>query len=317
MILIGIAVVLTVGIGVLFSWLCSRVDEPPRLLVAKTPKSAPVTPAKTHLRVTSVNGKAECLHAGTAVWTTVSEGDELFSDDRLRTEKDAAVQLSVNDKSHFELAGRSELNVRELTETVHQIELALGRINVDYDFYEDRILKITASDELDAVAETQAAKFVVQRVGDAVTVATQMGKVKLTAKAETVTLGPNSFSRVTKGNAPEKPEPIPLEVLLKIANPKKGPDKDRTTIISGHTDVGALVLVEDEVVDVDDTGRFRAAVPRRQGVQQVDIVSSTAWGSAEKRISVYSVPDDGEVTDAKVKWGTSAGEKKTKKGRSK
>lgn len=282
------------------------------LAIPAVRSDAPVFP-RPHLLVTSVNGKAESLRTGSLIWESVSAGDELFADDRLRTEKNATVRLAVDDKSRFELEGRSELNVEELTATIHQIELALGQISVDYDTSENRILKITASDELDAVAETTAAQFVVQRVGGEVTVATQMGRVKLTAKAESVTVGPQSFSRVSKGSAPMKPEPIPMEVLLKVANPKKGLERDRSTIISGRTNVGAMVLVNDEAADVDETGRFRVAVPLRPGLRQVNVVSNTAWGSAEKQVQVFTVPDDGEVTDAKVKWGTSAGSKTKKK----
>ncbi len=262
------------------------------------------------LVVTQVKGTAERLSQGSAQWVSVRAGDELAADEKLRTGKDAAVRLAVDEKSHFELAGRSELSVKELTETVHQIDLVLGKIDVDYEISDNRILKIVALDEGDAVAETNAARFVVQNVDGEVTVAAKMGKVKLTAKAETVVLGPDMFSRVSRGEAPRKPEPIPVEVLLKVANPKRNSDLEKSTMISGKTDIGAMLEIDDEPVSVDKTGRFKTAIPLVPGRNRVEVVSTTAWGRAERHVPIINTTDSAEITDAKVKWGKADGVKK-------
>ena len=268
---------------------------------------------KRHLLVKEVHGAAERKQPGSMRWLQVQAGDELFADDQLRTNTNAAVRLAVDEHSRFELAGRSELSVRELTETVHKLELALGQISVDYDESHERLLKIVASDNENAVAETRSAQFVVQRVGDEVTVATHMGRVKLTAKKETVNVEAGSYSRVRGGSAPIKPEPIPMEVLLKVAAPKRAASGTRSAVISGKTDVGAAVFLNNAPTPVDEKGGFRASVPLHPGRTQVNVVSRTAWGKAEEKLSVQVVPNSGEVTDATVKWGKSASSKKKRK----
>lgn len=325
---IVILITLAVGISAFFvgTYRALRLPESPESPEPFVPKSqkeragdeaSKARPApdenRLHLTVTDVQGRAERRGQGGSEWIAVKALDELFADDKLRTDKDAAVRLSINDKSRFELAGRSELSVRALTETVHKIELALGRLSVDYEASQNRMLKIVASDDAQgAVAETSAARFVVQRVNGEVTVAAKMGKVKLTAKAASVIVGPQSFSRVKEGRAPEKPEPIPISVLLKVAKPKRHGGK--STVISGKTNIGAMVYVDDEQADVDESGAFRVTIPLLPEQKRVEVVSQTVWGAAKKQVPILKPSAGAAVTGAKVKWGKARSFKKKKKG---
>jgi hypothetical protein len=286
--------------------------SPPSTQMERPSHLNTVGAAIPHLTVAEMNGSAERRAVGSSMWTPVHSGDKLAADESLRTAKDATVRLEVDENSRIELAGRSELGVKELTETVHQIDLVLGKIDIDYDESENRLLKITASDDGDAVAETNRAKFVVQNVDGELTVAAKMGKVKLTARAETVVVEPETFSRVSKGNAPMKPEPIPLDVLLKVANPTRITNREKATVISGKTNVGAMLEVNDVPAEVDESGRFRVTVPLSLGQNEVDVVSTTAWGSAKKRLPIINVSTSAEITDAKVKWGPAQKGKKKK-----
>ena len=307
------ATILVVGISMRR---CSSFEPPVEAVPAEgsiLPETVERRTEQIHLLVADVRGTAERKRPGRELWDRVKSGDELFADDRLRTGVEAAVRLSIDERSRFELEGRSELSVRELTETVHGLELALGQISVDYDDSPKRLLKIVVSDSDDAVAETRAARFVVHRVGDEVTVATHMGKVKLTAKKESVEVNAGKFSQIRNGNVPIKPEPIPMDVLLKVAAPKRVAPGERSAVVAGKTDVGAAVFLNDAPATVDKSGRFRAAVPIHPGRTQVNVVSRTAWGKAEESLCVTLVPDDGKVKDATVRWGKSGPAKKKRK----
>lgn len=260
-----------------------------------------------NLVVQSVTGTAERTAGQSQKWVPVEAGNKLLAHERIRTEENASVKLAVDDSSKIELAGRSELSVREITDTVHQIHLALGQVSVDYGKEKNRVLRIT-SEKNQAVAETREGKFVIQNADGHVSVATTNGEVALSAKDKTVIVGENSVSDVVPGQAPAAPTPIPLKVMLRVANPQKLKEQERMTTIAGKTNVGARVHVNNRSAPVDENGRFRVAIPLHVGRNNLEVTSTTTWGSAQKQLDpivVAKTEEEGTapVDSAKVLWG--------------
>ncbi len=313
--------IFAVGFAV-FEYLMDDAPSPEEGSLAQSKKTAekdkvvPETPGPQNLVVQSVTGSAERTAGQNQKWVPVEAGNKLLAHERIRTEVNASVKLAVDDHSKIELAGRSELSVRDITDTVHQIHLALGQVSVDYGKEKDRVLKIT-SDKNKAVAETREGKFVIQNADGHVSVATTNGEVALSAEDKTVVVGANSVSDVAPGEAPAAPTPIPLKVMLRVANPQKLMEQERVTTIAGKTNVGARVHVNNRPAPVDNSGRFRVAVPLHAGRNNLEVTSTTAWGSAEKQLDpivVAKAEEEGAapIDSAKVLWGKSGLKKKGK-----
>ena len=270
------------------------------------------------LLVKSVRGTVERSGIAEENWTQVVPGNELFADEKLRTDLNASVKLQADDLSKIELEGRSEISIQEINDTVHRIKLELGRLNVDYKKSKKRRLKIV-SEPKTGEAETNDGRFVIQRNEGTLSVATEQGEVKLSAGEKTVNVSAGSLSYVLEGAEPSPPQPIPLKVMLRVANPRKIKQAERTTTIKGRTDVTAHVTVNDTPAPVDDEGRFQVTIPLDNGKNPIEVVATTTYGSAEKTLpgvvvtnSVYTNGDPSSVDSAEVRWG-----KKKKKRRNK
>ncbi|MCH8109326.1 MAG: DUF4382 domain-containing protein, partial [Chloroflexi bacterium] len=68
-----------------------------------------------------------------------------------------------------------------------------------------------------------------------------------------------------------------------------------TTVISGLTRVDAVVSVNDDLVDVDEAGFFKALVKLEEGPNIIEVVASVAGGEEEFVIlTVFYLPESGE-----------------------
>ncbi|MCP4601890.1 MAG: FecR domain-containing protein [Proteobacteria bacterium] len=286
-----------------------KAPTPPSLskqdLQSHTDSSSSRKPSQGFL-VTSVTGLVERSEPDKENWKPVSPGDRLQIDEFVRTGMTSSVKLAFDEKSEIDLAGQSEISVQDITETIHQIKLELGRIDVNYEESGGRTLRITSTNN-EAVAETQTAKFAMQNIDGQISVATTTGEVKLTAKDKTVTVGTGEFSRVAPGQEPRPVEPIPLSVMLVVAKPGKRAQDDDVTTITGRTNIGARVNADGVQAKVNRKGRFKIVMPLR-GKKHIEVVADTVWGSAKKTIPMITVRQKATVDSAKVRWG-----KKTKK----
>jgi hypothetical protein len=170
---------------------------------------------------------------------------------------------------------------------VHTIQLQRGRIDVDYHDREDRVLRVRS--ENGTVAETRAARFTMLRNGAMVAVATRGGSVNLSSAGVTVQVGAGQQSVVLDGAKPLTAEPIPLEVLLKVASKASTPDS-LCLSLSGKVRVGTEVFVEGEPAEVSSDGSFRAEVPRREGLGQVKVVAREPGGESREKMMACRPP---------------------------
>jgi hypothetical protein len=299
-----VAVVFGIGFAV-FLWMTSeelKVQPPLPPREDAPPPIVPLKPAE-NVEVVSVRGRVERRGSGEKEWQAVTPGDRLHKDESVKTAKDASARLKVDEKSEIDLTPRSELTVREISDTVHRFKLERGKIGVDYDVSGARVLKIE-SEKSDAVAEATAGKFVVQNSAGIVSVATTTGEVKLTAKDKTVAVTAGKTSKVLPGKAPLTVQPIPVSVMLRVAKPKKRIQRKRFTVVRGRTDVGARVRVNDIPALVDLNGRFMVTVPLRNGRNKLVVVTEDVAGNVKTRnLGVIIVDADAPIEHMDIQWG--------------
>lgn len=264
--------------------------------------------------VKSVTGTATRTGGRSDEWVPVEPGNELLADQRIRTEQNASVRLAVDDQSKIELLGQSELSVESVSADIHKIKLESGQAQVDYAKKKKRVLEVRAQDN-QAVAATKDGTFVIQNADGQVSVAARKGTVELTAEDKTVSIGPNTISHVLPGKAPQAPSPIPLKVMLRVANPQKLHQLEESTKVAGTTNIGAIVTINDRPATVDERGRFEVDVPLDSGKNTIQVQAKTPWGSAQTTLPditvINRVPKDAKTIDsAKVRWGSKKSKKK-------
>ncbi|WNG48027.1 FecR domain-containing protein [Archangium minus] len=274
---LGLALVSLIALGGWFVFERFGSTEPPRVAVADTPAGSRAVPAQVpavRATVAEVVGLVEWTHG--AQWKALSVGDELAPDDSVRTSPGARVDLWVGDEaSRLSISERSEVQVGEVTSSVHSIRLARGRVDVDYRGKEGRVLRVQS--ENGTVAETREARFTMLRHGAVVAVAMRGGSVNLSSAGVTVQVGAGQQSVVFDGAKPLAPEPIPLEVLLKVAA-KASANEALCVSLTGKVRVGTEVFVEGEPTEVAQDGSFRKDVPRLEGLSQVKVVAREPSG---------------------------------------
>jgi hypothetical protein len=263
---------------------------PPRTMaavpVSSAPSPVPAVVPDVRATVVEVVGSVEWAHDGK--WEVLRAGHELAPDDAVRTSPGARVALKVGDEaSRLFIPERSEVRVGEVTPAVHTIRLQRGRIDVDYDERQDRVLRVHG--ENGTVAETRAARSTIVRNGSMVAVATRGGSVNLSSAGVTVQVGAGQQSVVFDGAKPLDAHPIPLEVLLKVASKASAQDS-LCVSLTGKVRVGTEVFVEGEPALVSSDGSFRADVPRREGLGQVKVVAREPGGEIQELMMACRPP---------------------------
>lgn len=293
---LGLTVLLALGGAVLLE----RFSVAPAPATVPPPVEAPSAP-EPRATVVEVVGRAERTR-GTQ-WVALAEGDALAPEDAVRTAPGARVELQVeDDTSRLALLERSEARVGEVTAAVHTIRLERGRLDVDYRAREDRVLRVQSDGG--AVAETRAARFTMLRRGGMVAVVTRDGSVGLTSAGVTVRVDAGRQSVAFDGASPLAAEPIPVEVLLKVAS-KAPPDGALCLSLSGQVRVGTEVRVEGEAAEVSREGTFQVEVLRPEGREQVRVTAREP-GGAERVLSLACRPRERArpppVESVKFRW---------------
>jgi hypothetical protein len=255
--------------------------------------------APERARVVALEGTVK--RARGADWVAVNVGDELSPDDAIRTAPGAWADLQVGGKeSRLTLRERSEVRVGEVTDRLHAFELAQGRLQVDYRGREARVLRVQSHGG--AVAETQAARFTMLRSGAMVAVATEVGSVKLSGSGSSVQVEAGQQAMAFNGAQLVGPEPIPLNVLLRVAN---AAPKNETLCLSvkGQVRPGTEVLVEGEPAEVSPEGHFRVDIPRSAGRDKVTLVAREPGGTVKEQLLACRSRTVPEKATLRFQWG--------------
>jgi hypothetical protein len=273
---LGLVVLLAGGGWLVFEHFVAA--PPPMTAIAVVPpvESRPTPAMVRDVRATVVEVVGVVERTEGEAWVALHVGDALEAEDTLRTGPGSRADLRVGDESsRLSIPERSEVRVDEVTSAVHAFRLARGRIDVDYQGQDERVLRVRSGEG--TVVETRAARFTMLRNGTMVAVATRGGAVSLSSAGGSVELGAGQQSVVFDGAKPLAAEPIPLKVLLEVAEKASASDS-LCLSVSGKVRPGAEVLVEDEPAEVSRDGSFRAEVPRRQGRTQVRVMAREPGG---------------------------------------
>jgi hypothetical protein len=276
-------------------------SRPAAVVMAPSPEARPVPAVIPEVRATVVEVVGAVERARGEKWMELHVGDALAPDDSVRTGPGARADLRVGDEtSRLSIPERSEMRVGEVTRDVHAFQLSRGRIDVDYGAREDRVLRVRSEDG--TVAETRAARFTMLHDGAMVAVATQVGSVSLSSGGGTVQVGAGQQSVVFDGATPMAAEPIPLDVLLKVA--AKAPTQDSLCLsLSGTVRPGSQVFVEDAPAEVARDGSFHADVPQREGRSKVRVVAREPGGATrELRVACRPRAAPPRVESVKFRW---------------
>jgi hypothetical protein len=300
---------LVLGLGLVASlawggWLVLDHFEPPPPSAESAWGAPPVVEAErktVRALVIEVVGSVERTQG--AQWREVSAGDALAPDESVRTGPGSRVDLRLGDEaSRLSIPERSEVRLGEVTRSVHTLRLERGRIDVDYREQEDRVLRV-GSDQ-GAVAETRAARFTLSRHTPWVAVVTRTGSVTLSSAGVSVQVDAGQQSVVFDGAQPLAAQPIPVEVLLKVAA-KASADSSLCLSISGQVRAGTRVEVEDEPVVVSQEGAFQVEWLPSEHRSQVKVVAHEPGGATREarlvcqpRLSNHSSP----VESVKFRW---------------
>jgi hypothetical protein len=239
-----------------------------------------------------------------AAWVALRVGDALEAEASIRTGPGSRADLRVGDESsRLSIPERSEVRVAEVTSDVHTFQLERGRIDVDYQDREERMLRVRGGEG--TVAETRAGRFTMLRNGTRVAVVTRGGAVSLSSPRGSVELGAGQQSVVFNGDKPLPAQPIPLEVLLEVAE-RASANQALCLSFSGRVRPGSEVLVEEVPAEVSPDGSFEVDVPRREGRTRVTVVAREPGGETlSKQLACRPGARAGSADKASVKfnWG--------------
>jgi hypothetical protein len=252
-------------------------ETPP--VAARVAVSGPVEPEGLKVKVTDVEGSVE--RGQGAAWRPLRVGDELAGSESIRALAGARAELRVGaEDSQLSVLEGSEVQVEEVSPTVHAFRLKRGRVKVDYAPREERVLRVHGADG--TVAETRGARFTVLRSGIAVAVATEEGAVNLTAAGTSVRVAAGEQSIAQDGESPSAPVPIPREVLLRVARRQGGGTACAT--LKGQVRPGTEVFIDGAPAQVSREGHFVVHVARTQGQDSVRVEAHEPGGSVKKQL---------------------------------
>jgi len=273
------AVVVAVGAGIYTAARVSRrLFERPSRASATALATAPPSPdagalART-FQVVSAEGQVDAYRDGR--WIAIHEGDLLSRDDLVRTVAGARAVLRVSQGGEIELREKVEIRLDRLSAAGSSVDLRHGKVVARVAAANDT-LAITARE---TTTSTEGPAHVVVQADEhgQVSVATLKGKARFASAGKTVVLPEGTETRsVRAGAPPEDPERIPEDVFLQVV----WPEVDRhteTAQIEGHTRPDSLVTINGAQAAVGTDGRFRAAVPIREGGNRVAVEAEDLAG---------------------------------------
>ncbi len=253
-------------------------------------------PEERLVRVVHVEGTVEKRVGET--WVAVSGGERLTEQDTIRTGAKARAEIDVGATVVVE-AG-TEITVGEISTHVSQVVLSTGHVSASSQ--SGTTIRI-ATPDAGTFAETNAGAFDVLSSGTGqVTVATQRGHAKVTARGETVAVGAGTQTVVRRGEAPTEPTAIPSSLFLKIS--AAGTDRE-ISAIHGETTPGAVVTINGERTAPDEAGTFAEKVAFPKGSNVIVIMVEDAMGRQETRVVRRTAPSPAVETprlETTVDW---------------
>jgi hypothetical protein len=235
-------------------------------------------------------------------WRPVRPGEHLSARDRIRTDDEGAAELRAADGSTVQLSAATEARVDELRRELKRFSLGAGQLTADVRDDAARVFEVEV-DGRGGVARTRGARFTASADGvGGAAVASHRGEVILSARGKEVVIRSGQYARITDGNQPSAPEPLPQSLFLKVEWPPAVISK-RGVTVAGHTAPSARVKVAGHYVRVNADGSYQARVELTEGAHELHVLASDVAGHVVDEKSPRIVVDT--TTDFKVhapKW---------------
>lgn len=281
-------------------------EPEPSPLTEQEPAQAPNADAgfshENKIRVLGILGTARRFQREEEAWSALVPGDNLRSEETVRTGDNSKLTLGVGERSKLELRERAELTIGETSTEDRRFKLLRGRISVEYR-EKDRRIRIENEDG-SAVAETEEGIFSVLNTGTTVAVATKTGSVDLFAGGKRVAIGAGEQSSTTSGSAPLRPTRIPVSILLRMMDPGCRIQKESFIVLRGNTSPGAIVTANGNLASMRRDGYFTVRVPLRIGKNRILLITEDASGNRKERTFPCITVDPGApIKNIDIKWG--------------
>ena len=271
------------GLLVALASACPESPPPPEALPdavlaeAQLDAGSPDRGPTAHVGV--IIGSVEVRRAEREDWTPARTGDELSTDDAIRTGEEARLEIDyenikirVHERSEFKVKTLSRSQVRGRLRGQADTEVPDGR----------GVVEIEAEGS-DAVARSEGGAFSMTADGQGVVaVGTTSGWASLSAEGESIRIPSGMISLVPGKGKPKKPSSALRNVLLSVTWPEQDETNQKTYPVSGTAAAGSRVFVAGKEIRVDERGRFKADVPLKQGKQKIGVVATDVLGRKKR-----------------------------------
>ena len=289
-------------------WIASRTTPEDSVVTKKLPLDAGKLQEK-RLQVVSTQGTVEHRRMGETRWQPIVPGKLIAADESIKTSKNAVAALQVDDKSKIELQKRSVLTVARLEDQNHRFVLDQGKVRLQYQVDGAREVQVQGTDA-QAATRITTGDVTIQNNQTTLSVTARKGQATLESQSGKVAVTTGMSSSVSAGEAPALVRPIPNTVMLRVTAPKSRIQRERFTLITGKTSVGAIVRVNDVMATVDREGRFWVRLPLNIGSNRILVQTEDAAGNTSSReLPAIVVDPKAPIDRLKIQWRTSDGER--------
>jgi FecR protein len=273
--------------------------SPLSVKITALPDAATAAPASFVL--TEVKGDVQ-LAEGADFHPAPPGGGAIEGRTRIRTGPHASAVLRAPDGSEIALADSVDISVEELSPTGARFALARGKVHAA----SPGSRRITV-DSSGSHTEANDARFTVytSRAG-LVAVASESGKVKVSAQHREVQVGAGQQSIVPPHRPPSDPVPVPDEVFLRVDWPGETLKREPETLVRGHARPGERVFVNRVETDVSVDGTFVAKVHLKEGKNPPLEVEAEAMDGKRRKLHgpQLEIRTNLNVEVKPVEWGT-------------
>ncbi|HVE82980.1 MAG TPA: FecR domain-containing protein [Myxococcales bacterium] len=247
-------------------------DGPPQSGPDAAPPGKPV-----ELKLTRVDGAVEIRHGG-GQWSPVKPGETLAPADGVRTGEGGSAILTGGDQYEVHLEAQTEVAVDELTDSISRVMLGGGMATAKVQGGGKHTFEVHARNS-DAVARTRQGTFAISNnMAGTVAVGTKDGEVEFGGHGKTVIVRAGQQSVVRPGQAPSDPTTLPSSLLLKVDWPAGKVLTRPDVVITGQSEPGTLVTVQDRNAVVDSNGTFRVRLSLKDGKKKALKVTARSVG---------------------------------------
>lgn len=209
-------------------------------------------------------------------WTDVTLKTPLTDGDRLRTGQDGEATL-LRDDDQVTLRAASELEISQLNDDASRFQVAIGQVDV-----EARGTSLTLDSESGARLDATDARVGMTVRADGWTqVKVKRGTAAFSSAGQTEHLKEGELSKADAGKPPSKAAPIPESILLNVRFPDQETFNVQLARVEGKADPGARVKVDGRTVAVSEDGAWTAEVALAEGVNEIEVEATDAFGATQ------------------------------------